>query len=154
MADYKRIPNLEIANARLIFRNFSGKPDEFNKNGERKFGVIIDPEKVDELRADGWNIKNTKPNEDGEVLYYLIVKVQYNEFRHPNVFLITNERKLNLEEYNVGQIDTSDLIEVNLVIQPYYWEVNGKSGIKAYLKTGYFEIQSDSFAEKYQDIPF
>ena len=154
MADYKRIPNLEIANARLIFRNFSGKPDEFNKNGERKFGVIIDPEKVDELKSDGWNIKNTRPNEDGEVLYYLIVKVQYSEYRHPNVFLITHERKVALEEYNVSQIDTSDLVEVNLVIQPYYWEVNGKSGIKAYLKTGYFEIQSDSFAEKYEDIPF
>lgn len=156
MADYKRIPNLEIANARLIFRNFAGKPDKFNaKGGIRKFGVIIDPEMAQDLKDEGWNIKMLPPKElDGEPLYYLSVKAQYGEYRSPNVYLITNGRKQLLEEETVSSLDFADLVEVNLVIQPHYWEVNGKSGINAYLKTGYFEIQSDSFADKYEDIPF
>lgn len=154
MAD--RIPNLEIENARLIFRNFAGKPDKYNaKGGIRKFGVIIDPEKAEALRDEGWNIKMLPPKQDdGEPLFYLSVKLQYGEYRQPNVFLITNGHKQLLEEDTVASLDYAELQYVNLVISPYYWEVNGKSGINAYLKTGYFEIVTDSFADRYEDIPF
>lgn len=154
MAD--RIPNLEIENARLIFRNFAGKPDKYNaKGGIRKFGVIIDPDKAEALRDEGWNIKMLPPKQDdGEPLFYLSVKLQYGEYRQPNVFLITNGHKQLLEEDTVASLDYAELQYVNLVISPYYWEVNGKSGINAYLKTGYFEIVTDSFADRYEDIPF
>lgn len=152
MAD--RIPNLEIENARLIFRNFAGKPDKYNaKGGVRKFGVIIAPDQAEQLRNEGWNIKMLPPKEeDGEPLFYLSVKVQYGEFRQPNVFLISNGRKQLLDEESVASIDYAELQYVNLVIAPYYWEVNGKSGINAYLKTGYFEIVTDSFADRYENM--
>lgn len=151
-----RIPNLEIENARLIFRNFGGKPDKYNaKGGVRKFGVIIDPSIAESLRDEGWNIKMLPPkDDDGEPLFYLGVKVQYGEYRQPNVYLITNGRKQLLEEEAVSSLDYAELQNVDLVIAPHYWEVNGKSGINAYLKTGYFEIVTDSFANKYEDLPF
>ena len=149
-----KIPNLEIENARLIFRNFSGKPDKYNaKGGVRKFGVIIAPEMAEQLRDEGWNIKMLAPKEEGgDPLFYLSVKLQYGEYRQPNVYLISNGRKTLLDEDNVKEIDTAELQYVNLVISPYYWEVNGKTGINAYLKTGYFEILTDSFASRYEDL--
>lgn len=152
----ERIPNLEVENARLIFRNFSGKPDKFNaKGGTRKFGVIIDPNIADSLREEGWNIKMLPPKDDeGEPLFYLGVKVQYGEYRQPNVYLIANGRKQLLEEDAVSSLDYAELQNVDLVITPHPWDINGKSGITAYLKTGYFEIITDSFADKYEDLPF
>lgn len=155
MAD-NRIPNLEVEGARLIFRNFAGKPDKFNaKGGIRKFGVIIDPANAESLIEEGWNIKVLPPKDaDGEPLYYLSVKVQYGEYRQPNIYLITNDKRQLLEEDTVASLDYAELENVDLVIQPHYWEVNGKSGINAYLKTGYFKIHTDSFASKYEDLPY
>lgn len=154
MANFNKIPDLEIENARLIFRNFSGKPDKFNaQGGIRKFGVIINPEIADSLKEEGWNVKMLPPKEDGaEPLFYISVKVQYGEYRKPNVYLITRDKKELLSEENVSVIDYADLLNVDLVIQPHPWEVNGKSGINAYLKNGYFEIQSDRFASKYENL--
>ena len=151
-----KIPNLEIGNARLIFRNFSGKPDKFNaKGGIRKFGVIIDPSIAEDLKEEGWNIKMLPPKDDsGEPLFYLSVKVQYGEYRQPNVYLISNHNKALLNEDSISALDYAELQNVDLVITPHYWEVNGKSGINAYLKTGYFEIVTDSFAAKYENVEF
>lgn len=159
---YRKIEPLKIRNARLIFRNFKGEPDEVDANGgRRKFGVIIDPAVFDleALYADGWNIKMLPPLQaDGDPLYYLPVKVQFGRY-NPDIYLIINGKYSMRDEYGnpkplseeaVGNLDGAELVDVKLVITPYCWERNNKSGVSAYLKTGYFEIARDEFADDYE----
>ena len=142
---------LEIENARIIWRNFSGAPDKFHpKGGYRNFHVVIDdPEQAQEMAADGWNIKIRPPREEGEEpLHTLEVAVSFDNYP-PKVVMVTKRNKVELDEESIDTLDSCDIDSADLIISPYHYDVQGKEGIKAYLKTGYINIEEDRFAEKY-----
>ena len=127
---------LQIDEARIIYRNFSGAPSKFNREGDRNFAVSIpDQELANELIEEGWNVKIKAPREDGdEPFMYLPVKIKFND-RGPNIYLRSGNARNKLDEETVGMIDDIDIIHVDMDIRPYDWEVNGKEGRTAYLQS-------------------
>ena len=58
---------LQIDNAHIIFRNFSGEASKFNREGDRNFALrIFDQDIADKLLDLGWNVKIKPPREEGE----------------------------------------------------------------------------------------
>lgn len=151
---FKKLDNLEIEGARVIYRNFSGKPTTFNpKGGDHTFCVVIDDATAaQKLLDDGWNIRIRAPrDEEDQPMYYMTVKVRFDNIP-PHVYMVTSRNKTMLNEESIGNLDYAEIANADLVIRPYNWSrPDGNSGVTAYLKTGYFVIEEDVFASKYAE---
>lgn len=141
---------LQIDDARIIYRNFEGRGDKYNREGDRNFAVVIPDEDIcEDLKREGWNVKVKPPRDDQDTPFmYLPVKIKFND-RGPACYLVSGSRSNRLDEESVGIIDDVDILSVNLDIRPYDWDVNGKSGRTAYLQSIEVIQKVDRFAAKY-----
>lgn len=148
-----RLDNIVMENARILWPNFSGKKTVYNAAGNRNFCVKIEnPDIAKDLENLGWNIKTLEPlKEEDEPAFYLQVAVKFENIP-PKIILVTGRKQNVLGEDTVKILDDVRIKSADLVIRPYNWEVNGKEGVKAYLKTMYVTIEDDDpFASKYSD---
>jgi hypothetical protein len=139
---------------RIIFRNFAGKEGQFNREGDRNFAVLLDDQIAAAMADDGWNIKVLRPREEEEgetPQAYLPVSLNFKG-RPPRIVLITSRGRTNLDEDSVEMLDWADIINVDLIVRPYEWTVNDKSGIKAYLQSLYVTIEEDALERKYSEM--
>lgn len=138
---------LQIDDARIVYRNFSGIGSKYNREGDRNFAVVIDnQEAADALLDESWNVKIKPPrDEDEDPFMYLPVKVKFND-RGPNVYLKSGTRQVRLDEESISCLDDIDIIGVDLDVRPYDWEVNGKTGRTAYLQSIRVTQDLDRFA--------
>lgn len=136
---------------RIIFRNFSGKEGQYNREGDRNFAVLLDAKTAEVMATDNWNVKWLRPRdeeEEQEPQAYLPISVNFKG-RPPRIVLITSRGRTNLDEDSVEMLDWADIINVDLIVRPYEWTVNNKSGVKAYLQSIYVTIEEDALEMKY-----
>lgn len=143
---------LQIDDARIIYRNFSGVGSKYNREGDRNFAVVIPNQDIaNALVEDGWNVKIKPPREDGDIPFmYLPVKIKFND-RGPTVYLQTGKALNKLDEESVSCLDDVDILTVDLDLRPYDWEVNGKTGRTAYLQSIKVVQEIDRFAARYNE---
>lgn len=144
---------LQIDDARIIFKNFEGRGDKFNREGDRNFSLLIeDPDTADILMKEGWNVR-IKPgrDEDEGPFMRLPVKVKFTDYG-PNVYLVTGNHRNELNEESIACLDNIDIESVDMDIRPYDWEVNGKTGRTAYLQSMQVVQRIDRFAARYADM--
>lgn len=126
---------LEIKDARIIFKNFRGEESLYNNKGDRNFSVIIpDVEVAENLKKDGWNVKEygTDPNEPP--MMYLQIKIKYKNGRGPDVIVDPGNGKLvRLDEESVASVDSMLINSVDMDVRPYDYEFRNKTGRAAYL---------------------
>lgn len=148
----ERNNKLAIDNARIIFKNFTGKDDKFGREGDRSFSIVIEDDALaEQLSNDGWNVKPLTPRDpDEKVNHFIKVKISF-KVRPPKIWLLTNHKRTLLDEDTIATLQYARIENADVVISPWRWEVNGKTGIAAYLETLYVKIEDDPFADKYAD---
>lgn len=144
--------NIKIEDARIIFRNFTGKEGKYNREGDRNFCVLLDDDVAEAMDREGWNVKALRGREEGDPDQpYLQVSVSYKG-RPPHIVLITSKGRTDLTEDEVEVLDWADIKTVDLIFRPYNWQVRDATGVKAYLKTLFITINEDDLELKYADL--
>jgi hypothetical protein len=114
--------------------------------------VLLDPEVADDMAKDGWNVKSLKPRDEEDVEQaYVQVSVNFKG-RPPRIVQITSRGRTELGEHEIEILDWVDISNIDLIFRPYEWNVNGKTGIKAYLKSAFITLEEDELDAKYSQI--
>ena len=144
--------NVVIEDAHLIWKNFSGEETQFNRAGNRNFNVIIDDlDFADELAHLGWNVKKKQPRDEGDDPFFTLACTVSFKVRPPKIMIYTGRNRTELHEDTVCMLDYADIVNVDLELNGSHWEVNGDSGIKAYVNELHVTIEEGAFDEKYAD---
>lgn len=150
-----------VEDADIRWLNFAGRIRDFNPNGDRTFCLFINKELAKQLLADDYNVKITKPRKDAtreEIADftpedYIEVKVGYKI--HPPRITMRGEttgKKTELTEDTCEILDEVDIASVDVIVRPRDYDINGKTGIKAYLKRAVVVIEEDFLDLKWADI--
>ena len=147
---------LQIDAARIIFRNFEGREDKYNRKVNRNFALVIPNQEIADALMDdknefgvGWKVKIRDPREEGDAPFmYLPVNVKFNT-RGPKIVLISGNKQTPLDEDSVSILDDIDIACVDLDIRPYDGESTYGPFRSAYLQTMYVTQEVDRLGRKY-----
>jgi hypothetical protein len=154
---------IEINDAQLVFRNFSGAGSTYNHEGDRNFAIVVPNQEIcDALTGDvsqygdGWNVKIKPPKDGGDTPFmFLPVKVKFNE-RGPKIFVRSDTDSydpIELNEDTVNRLDRMDIVKVDLDIRPYDGQMrNGDTFRSAYLQSMEVTQRVDRFAARYSQM--
>lgn len=158
-----------ITNAKLLrrpYRNFEGRPSKVHPDGGiREFGVFIeDPEAAQQLAAFGFNVKTwtNRDGAEGEDEHWLSIKVCYYKRNGepvavpPKFTIRTANNECYYEEQNIKELDSAELVDVNIKFTPHFNEVGGKKYVTPYLNVFEATMIEDNFFfdDDEDDLPF
>lgn len=152
----KRPDPIIVEGATIKFKNFAGEQRQYNPAGQRNFVLCLPDELAQQLSAEGWNVKwkpGRHPEDPDEA--QLTVKVKFKESgdergKDPIAYLIQGRRKLALDGRTVGILDRLAPLNIDLIVRPYVWDINGNVGITAYLDEIYYTAV-EGLSSKYAD---
>ena len=142
-----------IENAQLFFKNFSGRVDNYNRDGKRYFNVYIDdPEIAQQMNEDGWRIRVRQPRNEGEVARnYIKVFVSYR-FGNPDIIRRVNGVDYALGEDQVGILDGDIITSALVQFHPASKDKSPDGLYSAYLDKMVAFVEEDEFDKKYREI--
>lgn len=142
-----------IEDARIIWPNFTGKEGTYNAAGDRNFTLALNPQDAQQMADHGWNVKFREPRDEGdEALATLAVTVKFGG-RPPVIYMITERGRTLISEDMASLLDSVEIKTADVMVNPYEWNINGKSGITAYLDKAFITIREDALDRKYADVP-
>lgn len=154
----KRDDSVTIRETEFIFRtNFRGEVSEYNRNGNKEFNIVLDPDLASAMKKDGWNVKKTKVREEGDTpISYLPVRVNFDSFYPPRVWLVNADTgaRTMLDNDTIGQLDylsKDEITKVNIVVNPSHYDNHVGKGIKAYCQSMMVYFLPDPFEAEYQE---
>lgn len=154
------ITNLvQIDDARIIFRNFSGLGDKYNREGDRNYAVVIPNEDLaDALVNDkneygvGWNVKVKPPrDEDDTPFMFMKVKVSFGGRKQPAIYLKSGNNMRKLDENTIGILDRIDIQSVDMDVRPYDDTGNYGPFRSAYLQSMCVTQNIDRFSARFAE---
>jgi hypothetical protein len=152
----KRLQDLTVYNATLMFKNFQGLEKPFNPAGHRNFSLMVGPEDAEAMIADGWNVKYLKPrpgDDPNEPLQaHLPVKVRMDSHRPPVIVMVTSRGRQRLDAEMVGALDFVVMTNVDITINPSWFDFNGRQGYTAYCSRLYVTIEENPLDLKYAEL--
>lgn len=148
--------SIVMRNAQIITKNFTGTAKNiYDTEGKRYILIRLDPDDAENLRADGWPVKVTKPNPekpDYEPYPYIKVNLKDKFYFHglrktSRVYMVTKKNKILLEPNDFYQLEENYIEKADLKIDHVYYKSYDQWSVV--LESGFFTIEPDELYDEY-----
>lgn len=154
-----RVNDIIIEAGEIAYSNFSGNPNKnFDGSNKRTVTFVIPPEIKDNLINDGWNVREQVFNNDPdrEPRYLLEATICYRtrdgKPKDPGIFIVRSDRLVHVTEDIVDTLDGADILNVDVVLGPSYWEQGGRKGIRPYVNRMLVTVKENAIEKKYREL--
>ena len=139
------------------FRNFSGSPTPFNKDGgKRYFNIRLDEDLAKKFIDEGFSgIRDANAKrDDRDPLWIMNVAVRFEPVPcHIWIYSTVGNNRRLMRESNVSMLDWMDIETADIEIRPSWWENNGRNGYKPYCANLFITPVENELTTKYGNVP-
>lgn len=154
-----------VDNAELIWTNFAGLENDFNRKGKRNFNWLIpNPEWGQILAERGFNIRHRSVRDgfDGDEFDHLKVDIAYetekgepiediNPEWYPRIYILNDDDEaIPIEKDALAILDGKTILYALFEFRPHDWNVGGKTGTSAKLKRLFIKIRKDPLEGRFK----